>query len=103
MDREYIVTDIAEGSFSKNNKLKTVTVGTNIKTIGKNAFAGDKKLKSITIKSTKVKSIGKGAFKNINKKATIYVPKSLSKKQLTKYKKMIKNAGVPKTVKIKKK
>ena len=148
--KEYAVTSIEEESFSNNDKVKKVIVGTNIKTIGKkafaecdnlttvtikgsnlvkiearafqnckklakitisknvnsigkNAFAGDKKLKSITIKSTKLKSIGKGAFKNINKKATIYVPKSLSKKQFAKYKKMFKNAGVPKTVKIKKK
>ncbi len=73
-----------------------------MKKIGKNVFYGDAKLKKITIKSKKITSIGKNTFKGINKKATIYVPKSLSKKKLANYKKMFKKAGMKKTVKVKK-
>ena len=94
---------IEAGAFKNCKKLKTITINKNVITIGKNAFTGDKNLKTIVIKSKKIKSIGKNAFKNINKKSTIYVPKTLTKKQLAKYKKMIKKAGVSKSVKIKKK
>lgn len=94
---------IEAGAFENCKKLSRITLSKNVVSIGKNAFKGDKKLRTITIKSTKIKTIGKNAFKNINNKAKIYVPKSLSKKQFAKYKKMLKKAGFPKTVKIKKK
>lgn len=66
----------------------------------KQSFYGDSKLKTITIKSSKIKSkkIGKSAFAKINKKATIRVPK----KKLSAYKKIIRSAGAAKSVKIKK-
>lgn len=65
----------------------------------KNAFKGCKKLKKVTIKAAKLKSIGKNAFKGIYKKATFKVPK----KQLKKYKKLIKKkkTGFKKTMKVK--
>ena len=44
-------------------KLEKVTIGTNVSKIGKNAFSGDSKLKSIQIKSKKLTSVGKGALK----------------------------------------
>ena len=97
------VTEIGDNAFADCQTLTRVIIPAKVTMIGKNAFKGNKKLKIIIIKSKKVKKIGKGAFKNINKKATIYVPKSLSKKQFAKYKKMFKNAGIPKSVKIKKK
>ena len=95
------VTEIVPNAFTKCKNLKKVTIGKNVKKIGKNAFKGCKKLKTIKIKSTKLtkKSFGKNAFKGINKKATITVPKKVYKN----YKKWIKSAGVPKGVKIKKK
>lgn len=94
------VTDIAPNAFKNCKKIKKVTIGKNVTKIGKNAFSGCKNLKSIIIKGTKLKknSFGKNAFKNINKIATFKVPK----KQLKNYKKWIKKAGAPKTVKIKK-
>ena len=49
-------------------------------------------------KSEKLTSIGKNAFKGIKKKAAIKVPK----KQLKKYKSLIKKAKLAKTVKVKK-
>lgn len=116
------VTAIGNKAFTKCKKLKSVTIGKNVKTIGTSAFAGDtaltkvtigksvtkigkaafsgdKKLKTITIKSSKLKSVGKNAIKGIQKKAVIKVPK----KQLKKYKKLFKSkTGFKKTMKIKK-
>ena len=97
----YKVTAVDNNAFKQNPKLKKVTIGKNISRIGKDAFNGCKNLKTISIKSSKLtrKSFGKNAFKNINKKATISVPK----KQYKSYRKWLKSAGLPKTVKIKKK
>lgn len=66
-------------------------------TIGKNAFSGCGKLKTVTINSKKLKKVGANAFKGINKKATINVPKAKKKA----YTKLLKNKGQAKTVKIK--
>ena len=91
-----------------SKKVKSVTILNKVKigkktytvtSIAKNAFKGCKKLKKVTIKATKLKSIGKNAFKGIYKKATFKVPK----KQLKKYKKLIKKkkTGFKKTMKVK--
>ena len=81
---------------------KTVTINGKkykVTAIAKNAFKGCKKLKKVTIKTTKLKSIGKNAFKGIYKKATFKVPK----KYLKKYKKMFtKKTGFVKTMKVRK-
>ena len=93
------VTAIGNNAFKKFTRLTKVTIGKNVTKIGKNAFSGDKKLKTITIKSSKLKSVGKNAIKGIQKKAKIKVPK----KQLKKYKKLFKaKTGFKKTMKIKK-
>lgn len=95
----YKVTEIAPKAFKNNKKLKSVTIGKNVKKIGKEAFYNCKKLKKITIKSNVLKSVGKNAIKGINKKATIKVPK----KQLKKYKKLFKSkTGYKQSMKIKK-
>jgi hypothetical protein len=87
-------------SFQKiDQSLEKVVIGKNITTISKKAFCGCKKLKTIVIKSTKIKKIGKGAFKNINKNATIKL--SGTKAQKARIKKLIKQSGIAKTVKIK--
>lgn len=93
------LTKVNAGAFKDCKKLTKITLGKNVTSIGKNAFSGDKKLKTIVINSAKLKSVGKNAFKNINKKAIIKVPK----KQIKAYKKLFKKAGLPKSVKIKKK
>ncbi len=95
----YKVTEIASKAFKNNKKLKSVTIGKNVKKIGKEAFCSCKKLKKITIKSKVLKSVGKNAIKNIHKKATIRVQKT----QLKKYKKLFKSkTGYKKSMKIKK-
>ncbi|MBR1598134.1 MAG: leucine-rich repeat domain-containing protein [Lachnospiraceae bacterium] len=116
------VTGIGNNALSGNKKVKTVTCGKNItyigknafknctaltsvivnskelKTIGANAFGGDKKLANITLKTTKLtkKSIGKNAFKGTNKKLVVKVPKSKVKA----YKAYLKDKG-NKKVKVK--
>ena len=96
--KTYKVTSIAANAFKDNKMLTSVTVGANITTIGSKAFCGCKNLKKITVKSTRLKSVGKSSLKGIHKKAVLKVPKS----KLQKYKKLFKNKGQKKTVKIKK-
>lgn len=90
------VTAIGNKAFKNQKKAKSVVIGKNVKTIGTQAFAGDSKVKKITIKSTVLSKVRSKAFFGINKKAVIKVPA----KQLKSYKKMMKNKGQKKTVKI---
>ena len=55
------VTAIADKAFQKDKKLKTVTIGANVRTIGSKAFADCKALTTVTI-GKNVKAIGKNAF-----------------------------------------
>ena len=83
-----------------NDKSVTkVIIGKNIKSIGKEAFKGCKKLKRIEIKSTKLKasSVKKNWLKGTKKNLVIKVPK----KKYAAYKKFLTKCG-NKTVKIKK-
>ena len=95
---KYKVTAVSKNAFKNNKKVKQVTIDKNVKNIGKNAFYGCKNLKKVIIKTTKLtkKTVGKNAFKGIHKKATIKVPK----KKLDAYKKILKNAGISKSVKV---
>ena len=94
--KKFKVTSIADKALQKKAKVTSVTVGVNIKKIGKNAFNGCKKLKTITVKSTKIKSVGKNALKGINSKAKLRVPA----KKLKIYQKLFKGKGQGKKVSI---
>lgn len=98
--KNYKVTSIAKDAFKNNKKLKKLTIGKNIKTIGKNAFRGCSNLKNIIIKTNKLtaKKTGANAFKGINKKAVIKVPA----KKVKAYKKIVKAKGAGKNVKTRK-
>ncbi len=75
---KYPVTSIANNAYKGCAKLKTVTVGKNVKTIGAGSFQNCKKLKSI--KGCKnITSIGKNAFAGCTSLKTV----SLSSKKLT--------------------
>ena len=93
---KYKVVSIGKKAFSKLKNLKKVTIGKNVRSIGANAFYGDKKLSKIIIKSKVIKKVGKNAIKKTSKKLVITVPK----KQKKAYKKLIKKAGFKK-VKVK--
>ena len=93
------VTAIAKNAFKGMDKLTTVTIGKNVKTIGAKAFYGCKKLKKITIKSSKLtkKTVGSKAFTGIYKKAVVKCPKA----KKAAYKKILLKKGMKKTVKFK--
>lgn len=117
--KQFKVTAIADKAFKNNKKITNVQIGDNVKTIGvsvfegctkltkatlgkgvtqigSNAFKGCKKLNTLTIKSTKLKKVGKNALKGIKPTAKIKV----SPKKLSAYKKLLKNKGQGKKVKI---
>ncbi len=98
--KTYKVTSIAKNAFKNNSYVKSVTIGKYVKTIGKRAFYGCKKLKTITINTKKLttKTVGKQAFKGTPKSVRVKVPKSKYKA----YKKLLISKGIYKKAKIKK-
>ncbi len=96
----YKVTSIAKNAFKGCKKLKSVTIGKNVKKIAAKAFWGCGALKKLTIQSTKLKekNIGSKAFGKTRKKMIVKVPK----KQFKTYKKMLLKRGVSKGAKFKK-
>lgn len=88
------MTVIASNAFKSNKTLKTVTIGANVKTIGKKAFYGCKNLKTLVVKTTKLtsKSVGASAFTGSYAKMTVKVPA----KKYNAYKKLLRSKGVNK-------
>ncbi len=68
--KSYKVVKIKEKAFYKNQSVKQVTIGKNVKTIGKSAFIGCKKLQKVTGMAA-VEKIQKNAFKNCKKLQSI--------------------------------
>lgn len=96
---KFKVVSIAADAFRNNRRVTEVTIGKNVKTIGKNAFNGCKKLKKIKIKTKELKKVGNNAVKGIHKKAVLTVPSAKWKK----YRSLFgKKSGFAKTMKIKK-
>ena len=83
------VTSVSKKAFAGMKKLKSVTIGKNITTIGTKAFYNDKKLKTIIVKSKVLKKVAKDALLKSYKKGTIKVPKSKKKS----YTKLFKKRG----------
>ncbi|MCR4690099.1 MAG: leucine-rich repeat domain-containing protein [Lachnospiraceae bacterium] len=77
----YAVVSIEDGAFSGDTTLSSVVIGKNIKSIGQKAFFKCKKLKSVTIKTTKLKkkTVGAKAFKGIAGKAVFRLPSKKAK------------------------
>lgn len=92
----YKVTSISSDAFKNNKKLKKVTIGKNVTTIGNGAFRGCGKMETVKIRSSKLKSVGKNAFKGIKSNAKIKVPA----KKLKAYKKLLKGSGLSNKAKI---
>ena len=79
------VTQVAQKAFKGCKKLTKLTIGKNIKTIGKNAFSGCVKLKSVNCKSTVLTKIGANAFSGDKKLTKITLKtKKLKKKNVGK-------------------
>lgn len=96
-DKTYKVTSITKNACQKQTKLKKVTIGKNIAVIGSKAFYKCKKLKNITIKTSKLtlSKVGSSAFKGTYKKAKFKVP---AKKKAV-YKKILVKRGASKKAK----
>ena len=90
------VTAVANNIFKNAKKLRSVVIGANVKSIGKNSFNKCPKLATITFKGIKAPKIGKNAFKAGKAKVTVKVPKKMKKTQLNKLKKALKKSGVKK-------
>lgn len=87
------VTSIDAKVFRKS-KITSVEIGSNVESIGKNAFTNSKKLKLIIFKGTNAPTIAKKSMKGIAKKCTVTVPKKMKSKQLKSLKSRMKKAGV---------
>lgn len=98
---DYKVVQIDAKAFSGCKKLKNITIGANVSSIGKQAFSGCKKLSKITLKGTALKNIKPGAFKKTSAKMTVKAPKKLKKAQRSKLLKKMKKAGMSKKARIK--
>lgn len=83
----YKVVGIEKNAFKGMKKLKTVTVGKNVKKIDSNAFRNCKKLTTVKIKSKNCTFSGKGMWKGTSKKLTVKVPKGSVKKMQKRLKK----------------
>ena len=73
--KTYTVTSVSASAFKNNKEATSAVIGKQVKRIGKEAFSGCTKLKTVSINSVKLKSIGDKAFFNC-KKLTKLVVKS---------------------------
>ena len=76
------------GMLRNCTKLKTVSVGSNVRKVGNKAFKGCKNLKKFQITSKVLYSIGKKAFKGVSSRCVYVLPRS----KRNQYVKMIKVA-----------
>ena len=86
------VTEDGANVMKGNTKLAKVILGKNVVTVGKNAFYGCKKLKTVQVKGKVLKNIKSGAFKKTSAKLKVSA-KKLTKKQKAALLKKIKKAG----------
>lgn len=77
----YKVTAIGANAVKGNKKIKSATIGANVKSVAAKAFNNCPNLKTVTIKSTKLtkKTASKKSFSKVNKKMVIKVPKKVKK------------------------
>lgn len=71
--KTFKITVVADKALYKKNKVKNVTIGKNVTTIGKSAFEGCTKLTNVSIGS-KVTKIGDKAFKKCTALTKITIP-----------------------------
>lgn len=74
----YKVTRIADNAFKGNKAVTRVTIGSNIRIIGKNAFSGTTKLKRVSI-GKNVTEIGENAFKGCTALTSVTLPGKTTK------------------------
>lgn len=90
------VIQIEDGAFEGYKNLAKVTIGKNVKTIGKKAFSGSSKLSSVVLeKGTALKTVKSNAFKNTSAKMKVKTS-GMTKKQRNAVLKKMKNSGMSK-------
>ncbi len=96
--KTYKVTAIADNACKGMSKLTKVTIGKNVVKIGKNAFSGCEKLKTIVIKTKLLKAgtVGSNAFRGVHARSSITCPKGLAET----YRKLLLKKGLPKSTEI---
>ncbi len=73
--KKYKVTGIAANAFKNNKKMEFVLLSEQIRSIGKNAFAGCSKLKAVVMKTSRLDTVGRNAFRGTGKDVTVKTPK----------------------------
>ena len=100
----YKITSIGASAFKGNKVLKKIVIGSNVKSIGKEAFYNCRNVTSMKISTTSLtsKTIGSNAFKKLGadnyKKLTVQVKSS----KLKAYKTLLQAKGLSKSVTLKK-
>lgn len=74
----YKVTSVADSAFANNKKLTKVTIGGNVKTIGKKAFYKNTKLKTVTL-GKNITTIGDKAFYKCTSLKKVTIPSKVKK------------------------
>lgn len=89
---KYQVTHIQANAFQKCKKLQKVSVGKNVRSIGKKAFYGCSGLRKLVLhtRKLKLKKVGKQAFGKVNAQVKVELPQKKSKA----YRKMLKKRGL---------
>ena len=91
----YQVTEIGKNACKGNTALRSLTLGANVRKIGKGAFQGCAGLKEITVRSAALRSVGKKAFQKAAS-VTVTYPAEMKAKAVKKLKKALRKAGLKK-------
>ena len=88
----YKVTSVGASACRNRAGITKVIIGKNVKKIGNRVFSGCKKLKKVTIKTTKLteSTVGRNAFSGISSRVVVKVPESKVKA----YRKLFKKKGI---------
>ena len=88
----YKVTSVGASACRNRAGITKVIIGKNVKKIGNRVFSGCKKLKKVTIKTTKLteSTVGSNAFSGISSGVVVKVPESKVKA----YRKLFKKKGI---------
>ena len=97
------VISIGDSAFKGCGALKTVTIGKNAAAIGKNAFSGCKSLTNVKISSSRITAIGANAFLKAGSKKYKNLKVTVPKAMYGKYKKLLQKAKLSKKAAIRKK
>lgn len=77
----YKVTSIGAKAINNNKKIKSITIGANVKAIANKSFNNCPNMKRVTVKTAKLtkKTASKKVFNKVNKKLVVKVPKKVKK------------------------